>query len=77
MEQIKILLMLLILWQALKIMVNFIINLKLPSLEDESDLWLLTEIAKYVMEAFCRNVGNVSQLDVKSVKQFHADIGNH
>lgn len=27
------------------------------------------------MESFCRNVGNVSQLDIKSVKQFHVDIG--
>ncbi|KAI1724646.1 golgi complex component 7 (COG7) domain-containing protein [Ditylenchus destructor] len=43
--------------------------------EDEADLWVLTEVGKHVMEAFCRNVGNVSQLDPKLARQFYADVG--
>lgn len=38
-------------------------------------MWVLTEISKYVMEAFSRNIGNVSQLNITLVRQFNADIG--
>lgn len=44
-------------------------------LEEETDLWILTKIGFHVMNSFCNNVGNVSQIDIQLARQFNADVG--
>lgn len=51
------------------------VSYQLYFIEDEVDLWILTEIGSHVMHSFCQNVGNVSQIDIQLARQFNADVG--
>lgn len=42
--------------------------------EEEADLWLLSEIGRFVMDAFCTFVGDLGVLHAKVARQFNSDV---
>lgn len=56
-------------------LIVFKLNIYLIFLEEEADLWIFSKIGSHVMNSFCDNVGNLTQLDIQIARQFNADIG--